>query len=122
MFRQDSLTGGKAWYNPPVFLGRVIGHVWGAQRWESLDGLRLLVVRPYKRPDLNAPDGPQSDETVIVADVLGAGPGEDVIVAWGHAARVALEQLEETELPRHAVDAAVVAIVDNYVTDEQEQT
>ena len=40
--------------------------------------------------------------------------GEDVVVAYGHAARVALEELGPNELPTHPVDAAVVAIVDRH--------
>ena len=56
------------------------------------------------------PGAPPLDERAF--QILGAGPGEDVIIAYGHAARVALEPaLAAGEAPKTPVDAAVVAIV-----------
>ena len=50
---------------------------------------------------------------MVCADVLDAGPGDDVIVAFGHAARVALsEKLPPGSKPMVPIDAAVVAVVD----------
>jgi len=50
---------------------------------------------------------------VVCADNLDAGPGDDVIVAFGHAARVALsEKLPPGTKPNVPIDAAVVAVVD----------
>ena len=78
-----------------------------------MEGLRLLVVRPYTLEDLAAGRAPDdSPSAVVAADVLGAGPGEDVVVSYGHAARVALEELAGSDLPSHPIDAAIVAIVD----------
>jgi microcompartment protein CcmK/EutM len=53
------------------------------------------------------------DDLVVCADLLDAGPGDDVIVAFGHAARVAVsEKLPPGSKPMVPIDAAVVAVVD----------
>ncbi len=107
-----------------MFMARVIGTVWSTVKWDGLQGLRLLLVRPYHLDDLVRSDGAVADDGVppeglsdgvVVADVLGAGPGEDVIVAYGHAARVGIEpDLAAGEAPSHPIDAAVIAIVDRF--------
>jgi microcompartment protein CcmK/EutM len=49
----------------------------------------------------------------VCADLLDAGPGDDVLVAFGHAARVAVAgALGPGQKPEAPIDAAVVAIVD----------
>lgn len=103
-----------------MFLARVVGTVWSSVKWDGLSGLRLLLVRPYHLEDLRDREASGTEvpparveDGVVVADILGAGPGEDVIVAYGHAARVGIEpDLAPGEAPHHPVDAAVVAIVD----------
>lgn len=103
-----------------MFMARVIGHVWSTVKWPELEGLKLLLVRPYHLDELRrvAGEGLATEaraEGVIAADVLGAGPGEDVIVALGHAARAGIEELSPSgPLPSHPIDAAVIAIVDRY--------
>lgn len=104
-----------------MFIGRVIGSVWSTVKWPQIEGIKLLSVQPYDLTDL-APVGgdPQwpCHDLVVCADVLGAGVGEDVVVAYGHAARVALhENLGPAELPGVPVDAAVVAIIDHLEVD-----
>ncbi|MBI5507164.1 MAG: EutN/CcmL family microcompartment protein [Deltaproteobacteria bacterium] len=108
-----------------MFVGRVVGQVWSTVKWEPLRGLRLLLVRPHRLGDLRrlsalpAAAPPRDDEGVVVADVLGAGNGEDVVVAYGHAARVGIEELKSaTALPSYPIDAAVVAIVDRLAVSE----
>jgi ethanolamine utilization protein EutN len=105
-----------------MFLGRVAGTVWSTVKWPEAKGLKLLLVRPYRLGDL--PPGAAggagpgtasepSDDLVVCADVLDAGPGDDVIVAFGHAARVAMgERLPVGAKPNVPIDAAVVAVVD----------
>ncbi len=106
-----------------MFMARVIGHVWSTVKWDSLEGLRFLVVRPYHLDELERVAGRQAGaaetrtDAVVVADVLGAGPGEDVLVAYGHAARAGLEELEPGASTKHPVDAAVVAIVEGFAID-----
>ena len=110
-----------------MFMARVVGTVWSSVKWDGLKGLRLILVRPYHLDDLVRAGGQVADaglapegvnDGVVVADILGAGPGEDVVVAYGHAARMAIEpDLVAGKAPSFPVDAAVVAIVDQFHTD-----
>lgn len=73
-----------------MMLGRVIGSVWATKKCTALSGIRFLRV--------------ESDETQIVAaDFVGAGEGDQVILAFGGAARL------EYSAP---IDAAIIAILD----------
>jgi ethanolamine utilization protein EutN len=104
-----------------VFLAKVIGSVWSSVKWPEFEGLKLLLVRPYSLADLGgepAQSAPTHDG-VVCADVLGAGVGEDVIIAYGHAARVAVsELLPDGAKPSVPIDAAVVAIVDRWAVNQ----
>jgi ethanolamine utilization protein EutN len=105
-----------------VFLGRVAGTVWSTVKWPETRGLKLLLVRPYRLGDFppgaagaagGAGASEPTDDLVVCADLLDAGPGDDVIVAFGHAARVAVsEKLPPGAKPSVPIDAAVVAVVD----------
>ena len=102
-----------------MFLGRVTGSVWSTVKWPAAKGLKLLLVRPYRLADLPptvagaAAGGEALDDLVVCADVLDAGPGDDVLVAFGHAARVAVAgALAPGQKPDAPIDAAVVAVVD----------
>jgi ethanolamine utilization protein EutN len=104
-----------------VFLAKVIGSVWSSVKWPELGGLKLLLVRPYSLADLGGtpPTAAPTHDGVVCADVLGAGVGEDVIVAYGHAARVAVsELLPDGAKPSVPIDAAVVAIVDRFAVED----
>jgi ethanolamine utilization protein EutN len=103
-----------------MFLGRVAGTVWSTVKWPEAKGLKLLLVRPYRLGDVapgavagsGAPSEP-TDDLVVCVDTLDAGPGDDVLVAFGHAARVAVsEKLAPGAKPNVPIDAAVVAVVD----------
>ena len=107
-----------------MFLGRVVGSVWSTVKWPEAAGLKLLLVRPYCLADLasranQATAGAQpTDDLVVCADRLDAGPGDDVIVAFGHAARVAMsDALPPGQKPNVPIDAAVVAVVDRVELD-----
>jgi ethanolamine utilization protein EutN len=100
-----------------MFLGKVIGTVWSSVKWPELSGLKLLLVRPYSFADLGGkPAAPSPNhDAVVCADVLGAGPDEDVVIAYGHAARIAVsEMLPDGAKPNVPIDAAIVAIVDRF--------
>jgi ethanolamine utilization protein EutN len=89
-----------------MFLGRVIGEVWATRKCADLVGKRLLVVEALdERRDPAAP----KVTPVVAADPLGAGIGEQVIVAFGKAARVACGGDGD-----YAFEAAVVGIVDDF--------
>ena len=83
-----------------MFLGKVVGTVWSTKKSPDLEGVRFLIVHPY---DL---DKQPTKNIVVVADRLGAGPGETVMCAFGKAARTAVGNQEM------AIEAAVVGIVD----------
>src|SRR6478735_9590925 len=103
-----------------MFIGRVAGTVWSTVKWPAAKGLKLLLVRPYRLSDLPATlvggaenGGAAADDLVVCADTLDAGPGDDVLVAFGHAARVAVAgALGPGQKPDAPIDAAVVAVVD----------
>ena len=110
-----------------MFLAKVIGSVWSSVKWPELGGMKLLLVRPYSLADLagrdaldDATSAAPTHDGVVCADVLGAGVGEDVVIAYGHAARVAIsELLPDGAKPNVPIDAAVVAIVDRFAVDKQ---
>ena len=92
-----------------MFLAKVVGSVWATKKTDNLVNLKFLVVHP-----LNLNKAPLTD-VVIVADVLGAGIGETVICAYGHAARKAILPENPSDL---SIEAAVVAIVDKIDVDK----
>jgi ethanolamine utilization protein EutN len=83
-----------------MFLGKVVGTVWSTKKTPDLEGVRFLIVHPF---DL---DKEPTKNIVVVADRLGAGVGEVVMVAYGKAARSAIGNQEMS------IEAAVVGIVD----------
>ena len=99
-----------------MFLGRVVGSVWSTVKWPDVAGVKLLLVRPYCLADLAPGEGTGAapvDDLVVCADRLDAGPGDDVVVAFGNAARIAMsEPVPAGEKPKVPIDAAVVAVVD----------
>jgi ethanolamine utilization protein EutN len=84
-----------------MLVGRVVGQVWATKKQETLEGLRFLLVRPL------ALSGDAAGEPVVAADVVGAGIGETVIVAFGRAARNTIGRGQDI-----AYQVAVVGIVD----------
>lgn len=104
-----------------MFLGKVVGSVWTTVKWPQVEGLKLLAVRPYHVSDLTAEPGarfPSCSDVVVCADVIDAGVGDEVVIAYGHAARVALEpEIGPQDHTRFPIDAAVVAIVDDMAVE-----
>ena len=90
-----------------MFLGKVVGTVWSTKKAPDLEGVRFLIVHPM---DL---DNEPTKNIVVVADRLGAGPGEVVLVAYGKAARSAVGDQEMS------IEAAVVGIVDRVDLQEE---
>ena len=75
-----------------VLLGQVAGKVWATKKSPALTGQTFLTVEV-------------GDSLLVCADCVGAGEGEQVLIATGGAARVAAGG----EIP---VDAAIVGIID----------
>jgi ethanolamine utilization protein EutN len=104
-----------------MFLGKVVGTVWSSVKWPELEGLKLLLVKPYALSELQggkrtAPD----NEGVVCADTMDAGVGDDVVIAYGHAARVAISgALPDGAKPGFPIDAAVIAVVDRFAVSSE---
>lgn len=83
-------------------LARVVGTVVATRKEDSIQGLKLLVVRPLDE------EGRESGNVIVSADAVGAGPGEVVLIAAGSSAR----QTQVTD--KRPVDSVVMAIVDSW--------
>lgn len=90
-----------------MFLGKVVGTVWSTKKTPDLEGVKFLIVHPY---ELN---NQPTKNIVVVADRLGAGIGEDVLCAYGKAARSAVGDQDMS------IEAAVVGIVDKIEYSEK---
>ncbi len=85
-----------------MFIGKVVGSLWATRKTDNTRGIKFLIIQPY-----NLSKEPNTD-TVVAADVLGAGEGELVMVAYGKAARVAVGNEDMS------IEAAVIGIIDEY--------
>ena len=84
-----------------MYLGRVIGTVVASQKYEGLEGKKLLMVQPLNHHLANAGD------PHVAVDTVRAGTGELVYLVGSREAALALEPWF---VP---VDAAIVGIVDD---------
>lgn len=84
-----------------MILCQVVGTAVSTRKDPQLHGTKLLVVIEVD------PDGqPLTTSTLIVADVVGAGRGDIVLVATGSAAN------NTAQTAKSPVDATAIAIVD----------
>ena len=83
-------------------LARVVGTVVASQKETSLEGIKLLLVRPVDE------EGRETGVHMVAADAVGAGPEEMVLIASGSSAR----QTRLTD--KRPVDAVIMAIVDSW--------
>ncbi len=88
-----------------MFIGTVVGQLWSTKKVANLNSLRFLLIRPQNL------DKEPNTSLFVVADVLGAGVGEKVMVAYGRAARLAIGNEDAS------IEAAVVGIIDNIDAD-----
>ncbi|HEY5090621.1 MAG TPA: EutN/CcmL family microcompartment protein [Polyangia bacterium] len=84
--------------------GTVVGQVWATRKARGLEGHKLLVVAARDA------EGHPTGRLVVAVDVLDAGVGEDVTVAFGSGARNVLRPGPENR--DLLCDAAVAAIVE----------
>lgn len=92
-----------------MLLARVAGTVVSSRKEERLSGLKFLLLQQIDVD--NKPTGGY----VVAADAVGAGIDEVVMYASGSSAR----QTEYTD--QRPVDAVVMAIVDTWEVDGDEQ-
>ena len=83
-------------------LANVVGTVVASQKETSLEGIKLLLVRPVDE------EGRETEVHIVAADAVGAGPEEMVLIASGSSAR----QTRLTD--KRPVDAVIMAIVDSW--------
>ena len=88
-----------------MIIGIVIGNAWATKKEDSMNGLKLMVVRRIESTD------DSRLESFVAADCVGAGIGEMVLVSVGSSARQALSS------PNIPVDAAIVGILDKVEID-----
>lgn len=85
-----------------MFIGKVVGSLWATRKTENTEGMKFLIIQPF-----NLNKAPNTD-TVVAADILGAGEGEIVMVAYGRAARLAVGNEDAS------IEAAVTGIIDEF--------
>jgi microcompartment protein CcmK/EutM len=85
-----------------MHLARVIGDVVVTRKDENLVGLKLLILQPL------TPDRQPAGRTLIAADAIGAGVGEEVFFVRGKEASFPFYPVEAP------VDAGIVGIVDEW--------
>jgi len=81
-------------------LAQVLGSVTATAKTESLISHKLLVVQPLD------PAGTDGRPAEVAVDTVGAGPGDQVLITRGSAAR------QPPESRAAATDLTIVAIVD----------
>lgn len=84
-----------------MIVGRVVGSVVATRKNENLLGNKFLIVEPY--------DNMAGNGRIVAIDNVGAGIGENVLVALGSAARIGCG------MKLSPVDAAIVGIIDDAI-------
>lgn len=93
------------WYNPVMQLARVTGSLVASQKYEGLQGVKLLIIQPLDKQQQPA------GEPLVAADATAqAGPGELVFFIASREAALTLP------IPFVPVDHAIVGIVDQVGT------
>jgi ethanolamine utilization protein EutN len=92
-----------------MFVGEVVGRIWASRQAETLEGVKLLLVRPLVAE--GSAGARPGDRLIVAVDALAAGPGDRVLVARGSRVR------DVTLGERVADKDVVVAIVDDLTLD-----
>ena len=89
-----------------MFLAKVEGSVVATKKEVSLNGRKLLLLRPQLVDDKDPTKFRPGANTIVAVDTLGAGIGELVMFCQGSSARLAGGMKEAP------VDAVIIGIVD----------
>lgn len=81
-----------------MIIGKVVGSVVSTRKNENLVGSKFMIIKPQNGGD-----------TFVAVDNVGAGIGEEVLVATGSAARIGCGH---STAP---IDAAIVGIIDDNI-------
>ena len=90
-----------------MFLARVEGAVVATKKDPSLNGRKLLLLRPQLVDEKDPSRFRPGVNTIIAVDSVGAGVGEMVLFCQGSSARLA------PNLKEAPVDAVIIGIVDS---------
>jgi microcompartment protein CcmK/EutM len=85
-----------------MLIGKVVGTLVASRKTETMEGLKLLVVRQV---DI---EGREKSDYVVAADAVQAGVGDYVLYARGSSAR------QTVQTDRRPCDGVVMAIVDTW--------
>src|SRR6266516_5048277 len=89
-----------------MFLARVEGSVVATKKDPSMNGRKLLLLRPQLVDEKDPTKFRPGTNTIVAVDSVGAGIGEMVMFCQGSSARLA------AGLKEAPVDAVVIGIVD----------
>ena len=89
-----------------MFLARVEGSVVATKKDASMNGRKLLLVRPQLVDEKDPSRFRPGANTIVAVDSVGAGVGELVMFCQGSSARLA------PNLKDAPVDAVIIGIVD----------
>ena len=89
-----------------MFLAKVEGSVVATKKDASMNGRKLLLLRPQLVDEKDPTKFRAGTNTIVAVDGLGAGIGELVLFCQGSSARLA------PNLKEAPVDAVVIGIVD----------
>src|SRR5215467_10218196 len=89
-----------------MFLARVEGSVVATKKDASMNGRKLLLLRPQLVDEKNPTQFRPGVNTIVAVDSVGAGIGELVMFCQGSSARLA------PNLKDAPVDAVIIGIVD----------
>jgi ethanolamine utilization protein EutN len=89
-----------------MFLAKVEGSVVATKKDPSMDGRKLLLLRPQLVDEKDPTKFRPGMNTIVAVDSVGAGVGEMVLFCQGSSARLS------ANLKEAPVDAAIIGIVD----------
>jgi microcompartment protein CcmK/EutM len=89
-----------------MFVAKVTGSVVSTQKVDSMVGYKLLIVEPYRIEARHRESLVTTGRTFVAVDMLGAGPGDFVLITQGSSARLTPET---KNLP---IDTVIIGIVD----------
>ncbi|MDB6026360.1 MAG: ethanolamine utilization protein EutN [Verrucomicrobiales bacterium] len=89
-----------------MFLAKVEGSIVATKKDPSMNGRKLLLLRPQLVDDKDPTKFRSGANTIIAVDSVGAGIGELVMFCQGSSARLA------PNLKDAPVDAVIIGIVD----------
>jgi ethanolamine utilization protein EutN len=89
-----------------MFLARVEGSVVSTKKEASMNGRKLLLLRPQLVDEKDPTKFRPGSNTIVAVDTVGAGVGELVLFCQGSSARLA------GGLKDAPVDAVIIGIVD----------